>query len=141
MAFVLDRNKDDIRGFDVMVRGAVSLVEQWKENHDEGRDVWKIEDLIAVYNDGFDLASRLLRYYQEHGQFPNAEFRFSYFADSIGRFLVAARELAAVIAGAEPDQYQVAGSVKFKAYLESFVAMLEEEGVELRAFSTETDGA
>jgi hypothetical protein len=139
MTFVSDQNQEGVREFDVRTRGAVDLVEQWKKNHDEVRLVWNLEELIAVYNECFNLADELLRHYQQNGKFPNEDVRFSYFADATNRFVTSAQYVESLAAAAESQKCQVAGADKFRSYIATFSAMLEEEGITLRAFSADMD--
>lgn len=140
MAFSDEQLSNEFRDFDLRASGAVGLVERWKQQHDdEVRAVWGVEDLVAVYNDVFQRAQHLVTFYQDRGRFPNAQVRFSYFAEATARFLIGAQTVETLIAAAESQGYPVNGAAAFREFVGRFSDLLAEEGVTLRAFGADVN--
>lgn len=128
---------DAVRDFDLRSRGAVSVVEQWKADHEDVRAVWGIEDLISEYNALFLQGRQLLASYQQTGQFPHSPIRFSHFSEMIERFVRAAVEVDTLVATVESHEYNVQGAADFRAHIAFFQHVLEEDRFATDAFLTD----
>ena len=116
-----------LQDFDIKARGCVDLVEEWKQDHDAVREVWRIEDLISCYLDCYDAFDGAFKFYCEQGKFPSSSFRFSFYIAATRRLLEGAAILESLTQDAEKKSFPVVGSGEFRARTERVKAIVDED--------------
>lgn len=100
---------NDIRDIEIRSRGIARVVEAWKRDYDEVRQVWAIEDLIEVAQPVITDALGLYGRFVSEGAFPDPSARFSYFVHILECLAFVARETEALSSAREVCGYSVRG--------------------------------
>ncbi|HEX3655924.1 MAG TPA: hypothetical protein VHV55_08965 [Pirellulales bacterium] len=113
--------------FDAQSRGAASLADAWKKDHEELKDaVWPLEDVFRdVFKPAFETAFAIYDCYRTQALSSDV-MPFSYVVDSYRRLISAANVIAAE--GDKLQQsYQVAGLDELKADILRLTEVVSED--------------
>lgn len=114
-------------------RGASDLAEAWKENHEQVRTAWAIEDLVSAHLGCIADFNQLIAYYKANGCFPNPLVRFSYVLDALERFLHGARVVDNLAQIVEAKSYAVDRIGELRTSVDALQQVIDEDHFATRA--------
>ena len=121
-------------------RGAADLAEAWKENHEEVRKVWALEDLVAAHLGCIADFHQLIDFYKANGRLPNSQVRFSYVVEALERFLLSATIVDNLAQIVEAKSYVVQGMIELRTEADILQRVVEEDRLATRVAASALEG-